>query len=117
MRGPTPATTPGRRDARRAGDSSSPRIASPRPRDTLATCSASEKCAVASTMADAIRAGSDDLKIPEPTNTASAPSCITNAASAGVAMPPAQNSGTGSLPVSWISWTRPTGAPSSLAQP
>ena len=43
-------------------------------------------------------AGSADLKMPEPTNTASAPSCITSDASAGVAMPPAQNSGTGSLP-------------------
>ena len=39
--------------------------------------------------------GSPLLKMPEPTNTASAPSCITSAASAGVAMPPAQNSGTG----------------------
>ena len=39
------------------------------------------------------------MKIPEPTNTASAPSCMTRAASAGVAIPPAQNSGTGSLPV------------------
>ena len=38
-------------------------------------------------------AGSSDLKMPEPTNTASAPSCITSDASAGVAMPPAQNSG------------------------
>ena len=36
--------------------------------------------------------------MPEPTNTASAPSCMTSDASAGVAMPPAQNSGTGSLP-------------------
>jgi hypothetical protein len=29
--------------------------------------------------------------MPEPTNTASAPSCMASAASAGVAMPPAQN--------------------------
>jgi len=29
--------------------------------------------------------------MPEPTNTASAPNCITSAASAGVAMPPAEN--------------------------
>ena len=43
-------------------------------------------------------AGSSDLKMPEPTNTPSAPSCIISAASAGVAMPPAQNSTTGSLP-------------------
>ena len=38
--------------------------------------------------------------MPEPTNTASAPSCITSAASAGVAMPPAEKFGTGSLPCS-----------------
>ena len=44
--------------------------------------------------------GSSDLKMPEPTNTPSAPSCIISAASAGVAMPPAQNSTTGSLPAS-----------------
>ena len=36
--------------------------------------------------------------MPEPTNTPSAPSCIIIAASAGVAMPPAVNSTTGSLP-------------------
>ena len=41
--------------------------------------------------------GSALLKMPLPTNTACAPSCITSAASAGVAMPPAQNSGTGQL--------------------
>ena len=34
--------------------------------------------------------------MPEPTNTPSAPSCIISAASAGVAIPPAQNSTTGS---------------------
>ena len=38
------------------------------------------------------------MKIPEPTKTASAPSCITSDASAGVAMPPAQKFGTGSFP-------------------
>src|SRR6185312_13460873 len=58
-------------------DSSRPRIASPSPRDTLAMWSASVKCAVASTTADAIRAGSELLKMPEPTKTASAPSCMT----------------------------------------
>ena len=42
--------------------------------------------------------GPSDLKMPEPTKTPSAPSCIISAASAGVAMPPAQNSTTGSLP-------------------
>ncbi len=43
-------------------------------------------------------AGLPDLKMPEPTNTPSAPSCIIIAASAGVAMPPAVNRTTGSLP-------------------
>ena len=42
--------------------------------------------------------GSDDLKIPEPTKLPSAPSCIISAASAGVAIPPAQKSGTGRRP-------------------
>ena len=41
-----------------------------------------------------------DLKIPEPTNTPSAPSCIIRAASAGVATPPAAKFTTGSLPLS-----------------
>jgi len=50
--------------------------------------------------------------MPDPTNTASAPSCMTSDASAGVAMPPAQNNGTGSRPVVAISWTRPIGAAS-----
>ena len=39
------------------------------------------------------------MKIPEPTKIASAPSCIISEASAGVAMPPAEKFGTGSLPV------------------
>ena len=63
----------------------------------------------------AITAGFSLLKIPLPTNTACAPSCITSDASAGVAMPPAQNSGTGSSPRSATSWTSSTGARSSLA--
>ena len=46
------------------------------------------------------RSGSSDLKIPEPTNTPSAPSCMTSEASAGVAIPPAQNSTTGRRPSS-----------------
>ena len=53
---------------------------------------------VAFTIAAARRAGSPDLKIPDPTNTPSAPSCIISAASAGVAIPPAVNSTTGSRP-------------------
>jgi len=46
------------------------------------------------------------LKMPEPTNTPSAPSCIIIAASAGVAMPPAVNRTTGSLPARATSTTR-----------
>ena len=65
---------------------------------------------VASTIALARGDGSSLLKIPEPTNTASAPSCMASAASAGVAMPPAQNSGTGSQPVSATSCTSGSGA-------
>ena len=34
-------------------------------------------------------AGSDDLNMPEPTNTDSAPNCMHSEASAGVAIPPA----------------------------
>ena len=39
------------------------------------------------------------MKMPEPTKTVWAPSCIMRAASAGVAMPPAEKLGTGSWPV------------------
>ena len=53
--------------------------------------------------------------MPEPTNTPSAPSCIIIAASAGVAMPPAVNSVTGSLPARATSATSSNGACSSLA--
>ncbi len=66
-------------------------------------------------MASARRAGSPDLKMPEPTKTPSAPSCIIIAASAGVAMPPAVNSTTGSLPNRATSATSSYGARSSLA--
>jgi hypothetical protein len=45
------------------------------------------------TMARARDAGSPDLKMPEPTNTPSMPSCIIRAASAGVATPPARQAG------------------------
>ena len=75
-----------------------PTIASPRSSLTFTSTAGSLKCVVACTMAFARLAGSDDLKMPEPTNTASAPSCIISAASAGVAMPPAEKFGTGSLP-------------------
>ena len=53
--------------------------------------------------------------MPEPTNTPSAPSCIIIAASAGVAMPPAVNSVTGSLPARATSTTRSYGACNSFA--
>ena len=49
-------------------------------------------------MARARAAGSDDLNMPEPTNTDSAPSCMQSAASDGVAIPPAAKFGTGSHP-------------------
>ena len=58
---------------------------------------------MASTTALAIVIGSSDLKIPEPTNTPSIPNCIISAASAGVAIPPAVNVTTGSLPSLLIS--------------
>ena len=77
--------------------------------------SASLKCVVACTTALARAAGSADLKMPEPTNTASAPSCIMSAASAGVAMPPAEKFTTGSLPFWATHLTSSCGAGSSLA--
>src|SRR3978361_1568523 len=52
--------------------------------------------------------------MPEPTNTPSAPSCMTSDASAGVAMPPAQNSTTGSLPSGATSRTGSSGARSGV---
>ena len=58
-----------------------PVIGAPRPRLTLARMSGSLKWVVASTIALARGAGSSDLKIPDPTNTDSAPSCM---ASAGI---------------------------------
>ena len=58
----------------------------------------------------AVRSGSADLKMPEPTKLPSAPSCIVSDASAGVAIPPAQNSGTGSQPRSATSRTTSSGA-------
>ena len=58
-------------------------------------------------------AGLEDAR--SPTKTPSAPSCIIIAASAGVAMPPAVKSTTGSLPLSATSVTRSYGACSSFA--
>ena len=60
--------------------------------------------------------GSSLLKMPEPTKTPSAPRCMTSAASAGVAMPPAQNMTTGQPAVARRRRaTRSSGAPCSLA--
>ena len=53
--------------------------------------------------------------MPEPTKLPSAPSCIISAASAGVAIPPAQNSTTGRRPFSATSRTSSSGACSSFA--
>ena len=55
--------------------------------------------------------------MPEPTNTPSAPSAIIKAASAGVAMPPAQNSTTGRREERPTSRTSSSGALSSFAAP
>src|ERR1700755_1634892 len=51
------------------------------------------------------------MKIPEPTKTDWAPSCIMSAASAGVAMPPAEKFGTGRCPPLPTPRTRPQGRP------
>src|SRR5215211_6031060 len=88
-----------------------PTIGSPRPADTRASTSASWKCVVASTIAFARTSGSPDLKMPEPTKTPSAPSCMQSAASAGVAMPHAVNVTTGRRPCSATQRTSSTGAP------
>src|SRR4051794_14198249 len=92
-----------------------PRIGAPRPFETSARILGSSKWVVAWTIALAMRAGSSLLKIPEPTNTPSAPSCITSAASAGVEMPPATKLTTGSLPSAATCFTSSYGAWSSLA--
>src|SRR5688572_23161987 len=60
---------------------SSPGIASPSDRLASRSFSGLSKFLAALTIACARAEGSDDLKIPDPTNTASAPSCITSAAS------------------------------------
>ena len=92
-----------------------PTIGSPRPAETRARISASRKCVVASTIAFARRSGSPDLKMPEPTKTPSAPSCMQSDASAGVAIPPAVNVTTGSFPFSATHLTSSYGARSSFA--
>src|SRR5262249_52342132 len=92
-----------------------PTIGSPSPCDTRARISGSSKCVVASTIAFARRSGSPDLKIPDPTNTPSAPSCMQSAASAGVAIPPAVNVTTGRRPFSATHCTSSYGARSSFA--
>ena len=80
---------------------SMPTIASPRPGDTSA--SDARVVEVGGRLDDgarALAAGSALLKMPEPTNTPSAPSCIISAASAGVAIPPAVKITTGRRPCS-----------------
>ena len=77
--------------------------------------SGSRKWVVAWTMARARAGGSDDLKTPEPTKMASAPSCIIRAASAGVATPPAAKLGTGRRPSRATHRSSSYGAPSSFA--
>src|SRR5439155_7960483 len=96
-------------------DVSRPTMASPRSSLTRTRTSASLKCVVACTIAFARLAGSADLKMPDPTKTASAPSCIISAASAGVAMPPAEKFGTGSFPARATHRTSSYGAPRFLA--
>ena len=83
------------------------------PRKHAATTTGPLYCVVAETMALEHFSGSQDLKIPEPTKTASAPSCITKVASAGAAMPPPAKLGTGSLPCLDTHFTSSNGAPSS----
>ena len=67
------------------------------------------------TIARARTGGSSDLKMPDPTNTPSAPSCIISAASAGVARPPAEKLTTGSRPSAATRRTSSSGARSSFA--
>ena len=75
-------------------------MASPKSSDNSARIFASLKFVTAFTIAAALFLGFPDLKIPEPTNTPYAPSCIISAASAGVATPPAAKLTTGSFPFS-----------------
>ncbi len=82
-----------------------PRMGAPRPLETSAMILGSSKCVVACTMALAVVAGSSDLKMPEPTKTPSAPSCMARAASDGVAMPPATKLTTGRRPAAATSLT------------
>src|SRR5918995_7090650 len=77
-----------------------PTIGSPSPAETSASTFGSLKWVVASTIAFARVSGFPDLKMPEPTKTPSAPSCMQSAASAGVAIPPAVNVTTGRRPFS-----------------
>lgn len=56
-------------------------------------------------MALARLAGSEDLKMPEPTKIPSQPNCIIKAASAGEAMPPAAKLTTGKRPASLIAYS------------
>ena len=92
-----------------------PTIAGPRFSESFARSLESCQLVTAWTIAAARFAGSPLLKMPEPTNTPSAPSSIMSAASAGVATPPAAKLTTGSLPLSWTNLTRSSGAASYFA--
>mmetsp|Transcript_27432 Transcript_27432/g.43996 ORF Transcript_27432/g.43996 Transcript_27432/m.43996 type:complete len:317 (+) Transcript_27432:291-1241(+) len=81
-----------------------PVIASPMSSETSAKTCGLLKCVTAWTIARARLAGSEDLKMPLPTNTPSTPSCMQRAASAGVATPPAAKLTTGSLPSRLTCW-------------
>mmetsp|Transcript_60850 Transcript_60850/g.168390 ORF Transcript_60850/g.168390 Transcript_60850/m.168390 type:complete len:322 (-) Transcript_60850:8-973(-) len=109
---------PPSRSAKRTARSSMlmPVMASPMSSDTSARTCGFLKCVTALTMAAARFAGLSDLKMPLPTKTPSTPSCMHNAASAGVATPPAAKLTTGRRPVFFTSWRRARGAPISLAK-
>jgi len=87
-----------------------PTMAGPRPVLTSASIFGLLKLATALTIAWARFTASADLKMPEPTNTPSMPSCIIRAASAGVATPPAAKLTTGRRPVAATCCRSSTGA-------
>src|SRR2546425_1012128 len=101
----------------------SPFIAPVRSSLTSSNTLGSLKCVAAFTMARARFSASSGgakvvesfMKMPDPTKTASAPSCITKDASAGVAIPPAEKLGTGSFPSFATNFTSSYGAWCSLA--
>mmetsp|Transcript_103400 Transcript_103400/g.277943 ORF Transcript_103400/g.277943 Transcript_103400/m.277943 type:complete len:241 (+) Transcript_103400:761-1483(+) len=108
---------PPSRSAHRTARSSQliPVMASPMFSEISARTLGSLKCVVAFTIARARFSGSVDLNMPLPTKTPSTPSCMHNAASAGVATPPAAKLTTGNLPSFFTCLRSSTGAPISLA--